>query len=295
MAQVTEVIQGEPDGDEAAAAAAALVAEQQGEDTTAGGEGEDTVDGGAGEGETLVVTIGDAKPAEEDENLNFKQLRDNRRELARENRELKRQIEATRGTTQTEALGQKPKLEDFQYDQDAYDAAHEKYILKKAATEAEARKAEEAKAKADADWQAEQQGYEKEREAFKTRAPDFDDADATIAEKLSTTQRGIIIHASKNRATLVYALFKNPAKLEELAKITDPVKFTWELSQIEGAIKVTTTTRHQPEERISGVLSTGKGGDAHLEKLRAEAARNGDHTKVHAYKRAKAQKAAKAA
>lgn len=289
MAHVTEVIQGEPDADEAATAAAALAAEQQGEDTTAGGEGEDTVDGGAGE--TLVVTIGDAKPAEEDENLNFKQLRDNRRELARENRELKRKLDAVQGAPQTESLGQKPKLEDFQYDQDAYDAAHEKYILKKASVEAESRKSEEAKAKADADWQAEQQGYEKEREAFKTRAPDFDDADATIAEKLSTTQRGIIIHASKNRATLVYALFKNPAKLEELAKITDPVKFTWELSQIEGAIKVTTTTRHQPEERISGVLATGKGGDAHLEKLRAEAARTGDISKVTAYKRAKMQKA----
>lgn len=239
----------------------------------------------------LVVTIGDEKPEPEDENLNFKQVRDRARQLAKDLRETKRQLAAVAGS-KVDELGQKPTLESFQYDTEKYEAAHEQWLLKKQAVDAEARRKEDEKNQQTLAWQAKMDGYGKAKVDFKTKAPDFDDAELAVQESLNQTQQGIILECAKDAPLLVYALHKNPAKLKELAAITNPVVFTWQLAYLEAQLKV--TTKNQPEERVSGVVATGRGGDQHLIKLQAEAARTGDITKVVAYKRqvrAKAQAA----
>lgn len=283
MPKITEVLDGKTQEELDAEAADG---DGQHDGTQDGGDHQQA-DTGDEEGETLVVTIGDQKPPEEDENLNFKQLRDNRRELARENRELKRQLDATRGTTQQEStLGAKPKLEDFNYDTTQYETATEAWLLKKADTDAKTRDAKTAQERADAQWNEKLNSYGTAKEAFKTRAPDFPDAEIAIEGALSKVQQGLLLKASKDAPLLIYALYKTPARLKELAAMADPVDFTAELVRTEAQLKVSNKEgRTQAETRIGGTVAVGSGGDAHLEKLRAEAARTGDISKVTAYKR----------
>lgn len=301
MVTITEVREGKTEEEIAAEQEALANAEgetQVGDDTATAGGGDDTVEGGeaGSQAETLVVTIGDQQPEEEDKNLNFKQLRENRRELARENRELKRKLEATQGSQQADTLGPKPKLEDFQYDQAAYDAAHESYVLKKAEAAAKERAEAEAKAKADADWQEKVNKFGAAQEEFKKRAPDYADAQLAIDEALNATQRGLLLKEAVDAPLLVYALYKNPAKLKELQAIADPTTFLAQLIRTEAQLKVSTKqTQQQPEERVGGTVSTSRGVDQQLAKLQAEAFRTGDISKVHAYKRQQREKASKAA
>ncbi len=300
MVQVTEVIQGKPDDEIDAAVGDALSAETGEDVKIADGEdaersGGDTLEAGAAE--TLVVTIGDTPPAEEDENLNFKQLRENRREIARQLKEANRKLAALEGAKQADAtLGTKPKLEDFSYDQDKYDEALEAYVLKKAEVAAADRAKQEAQQRAEAAWNEKLNGYGKAKTDFKARAPDFDEAEAEVQGALSAVQQGIMVKCAKDAPLLVYALHKNPAKLKELSAMTDPVEFTWAVAQTEAQLKVSTKQeRQEPEARVGGTVSTKRGADAHLEKLQAEAYRTGDVTKVHAYKKQLREKSQKAA
>lgn len=274
MVQVTEVINGTEDTNVEVEQAENTVVENEVVDTPAVEQ--------AQEQETLVVTIGDQK-AEEDENLNFKQLRDNRRELAKENRELKRQLQAH--APPSPQLGAKPTLESMDYDTSKYETALETWQQKKIQVEAEDRAKQDAQNKATQAYQAKQASYETAKQAFKARAPDFDDAEENVKGVFSVVQQGIMVKASKDTPLLVYALHKNATKLKELAGITDPVEFTWQLAQVEASLKVTSKSNHQPEERVQGVVATGKGGDAHLAKLRADSIRTGDITAVNAYKK----------
>ena len=99
------------------------------------------------------------------------------------------------------------------------------------------------------------------------------------------TQQGIIVHGAKDAAVLAYAIGKNPEKAKELAAIKDPIAFAFAVSKLEEQVKVST---RKPSAKPEGVLtSTARGSsmDNHLEKLRAEAERTGDYTKVSAYRR----------
>jgi len=82
-------------------------------------------------------------------------------------------------------------------------------------------------------------------------------------------------------------LGKNPKKLEELSKITDPVDFAFKVAKLESQLKVTDRKAPKPEKRVSSNKSGGISGnsDKTLDRLRDEAAKSGDYTKVTAYKR----------
>ena len=78
----------------------------------------------------------------------------------------------------------------------------------------------------------------------------------------------------------------------ELAAITDPLKFGREIWKVESEVKVQTrkpTT--QPERVVRGSAPLGA-SDATLERLRSEAERTGDYSKVFAYRKAQKQKRA---
>lgn len=296
VVKITEVTEGktqeELDADVAAqdggAQDSAAVVEEKGERTP-------EEEQGAASGD-LVVTIGDAPPLEDDENLNFKQLRENRRELARENRELKRKLEATQGAAQTDsALGPKPKLEDFNYDTEKHEAGLEAWLLKKAELDQRAKAEKNEQDRANTAWQEKLNSYGAAKDAFKARAPDFPDAEIAVESLLSKQQQGLLLKASKDAPLMVYALYKSPARLKELAAMADPVEFTAELVRTEAQLKVSNRQERKPEDRVGGTVAVGAGGDVHLEKLRAEAARTGDISKVTAYRREQRQKAAKAA
>lgn len=241
----------------------------------------------------VVVTLGDEPEADDEIDLPeeapgwAKKLRETAedrrkrlRELERENRDLKAKAAPV---VEEPDLGKEPDLEDYDYDTDAFKTAWREWDAKakeveqrKDAKRKEAEQAQEA-------WQAKLNGYEEGKKRL--RVPDFEEAEDLVQGLFDQTQQGIIVHGAKDAAVLAYAIGKNPEKAKELAAIKDPIAFAFAVSKLEEQVKVST---RKPSAKPEGVLtSTARGSsmDNHLEKLRAEAERTGDYTKVSAYRR----------
>lgn len=259
--------------------------------TQAGGEdeGENQDDQGAGDEEEVVVTIGE-EPPPPDEHAQapswVKELRKSHRELTRENRELKEKLTAPPAETKPAAVEQKPKLDDFDYDTEKFEQALASWYDRKREADNAATKAEEAAKAAQQAWQAKLDAYSKAKVELK--AKDYDDAEATAQELLNVTQQGIVLQGAENPALVIYALGKNPKKAKELSTITDPVKFAFAVAKLETQLKVTNRKAAPPPEKVpTGTGRTSGAVDSNLERLRADAEKTGDYTKVTAYKRQK--------
>ena len=101
-------------------------------------------------------------------------------------------------------------------------------------------------------------------------------------------QQGMIVQGAENPALLVYALGKNPKKAKELASITDPVKFAFAVAKLETNLKVTKRkASSRPESKINGTGRPSGSVDNTLDRLRAEAEKTGNYTKVSQYKKQK--------
>lgn len=260
---------------------------------------EEEIDGASGEGESddeLTLQFGDevAPASTSQEQHNAPQwVKELRKEYAAAQRRI-REFEAKEKTqqqpqqTQVPTLGNKPKLEDFDYDEGKFDEALGKWYETKRdidAAQAKQRQAEEERQRA---VHERQNGYRKE--AIDLRVKDFPDAETEVVAALSVEQQGILLAGADKPALLVYALGRHPTKLQTLAQIKDPVRFAFAAAKLEKELKVTSTrtaTKPAPEGRVSsssGAPATG-GGERKLEQLRADAEKTGDYSKVIAYKK----------
>lgn len=243
----------------------------------------------------LVVSIGNEEPPADPAAEQTQQAPEWVKELRKQNREYQKRIRQLERSTQAAPAAQgetvtappkKPTLADVDYDTGAYEAKLEDWYKAKAVYDnqvAERQKAQEAIKGA---WQAKIAGYNTAKAELKAR--DFDDAEAVIADTLSVTQQGIILDGAEKPALLIYALGKNPKKAAELAAITNPVAFAAAIGRLEASLKVTSRKPSaQPEQIPSGNARTSGSVDNTLEKLRAEAERTGDMTKVIRYKQQK--------
>lgn len=246
--------------------------------------------------EERVVVIGDEEPDEEEKEAPgwVKKVRKVNRKLEGENKRLKKELEQRSTAAQQEAppvqVGEKPTLKSVGYDDKKYEQALASYYeRKRQADQYEAEKAKKLEEQQKS-WQKRQQHYvtQKETHGFK----DFEEAEELVANTFSVTQQGIIVQGAEDSALVVYALGKNQKKLEELAKETDPVNFAFKVAKLESQLKVTSKKAPSPEKRVKGSKSGGLSGneDQTLERLRAEAAKTGDYTKVTQYKRKKRNK-----
>jgi hypothetical protein len=247
---------------------------------------EDTGDGD----DEVVVSIGeDAPPPEETTRAPewVRELRKADREKARRIKELEAKLNAAAATeTKPVALGAKPKLEDHDYDTEKFEAALADWYERKRVADQQVEQQRQAeKAQHDA-WQARLESYGKARAELKVR--DFEDAEATAQEVLDVTQQGIVVQGADNPALVIYALGKNPKKAKEIAGIKDPVKFAFAVAKLEKELKVTNRKAAPPPERtIQGTGRVSGAVDSTLERLRAEAEKTGNYTKVLQYKRQK--------
>ena len=117
---------------------------------------------------------------------------------------------------------------------------------------------------------------------------DYDFAEDVVQDTLSVMQQGMIVQGAENPALLVYALGKNPKKAKELASITDPVKFAFAVAKLETNLKVTSRKASaKPEKKISGTGRPSGSVDNTLDRLRADAEKTGDYSKVFQYKKQK--------
>ena len=237
--------------------------------------------------EEVVVSIGEEAPPPEEQTHApewVRELRKTNRELQRQNRELQSKLQTTAQTeTKPVVLGPKPKLEDHDYDADKFEEALAGWFERK-------RKADEMQAAQEAEvmnqqkaWKAKLDGYG--RAKAELRVKDFEDAEAVAQELFNITQQGVMLQGADNPALVVYALGKNPKKAKELSDIKDPVKFAFAVAKLEKELKVTNRrAAPAPERIVSGTGRSSGAVDSTLERLREEAARTGNMTKVIQYR-----------
>jgi hypothetical protein len=237
----------------------------------------------------IVVSIGEDSPTE-DEDVKpapdwVRNLRKENREKEKRIKELESKINAPKEADKPLQLGAKPSLESFDYDADQYEAALEVWYETKRMIEHKEQENRAAAEQQQQQWKETLKAYEAKKAQLKVK--DFAEVESVVTDTLDETKQGIILHAAKDPALLVYALGKNPKKARELASINDPVKFAYMIGGLEKELKVTNKKAPPPppEKRIKGTAPLSGTVDSTLERLREEAARTGDMTKVMAYKR----------
>jgi hypothetical protein len=239
----------------------------------------------------VVITLGDEKPnPEDDENQQdsaaIRQLRAANREKQQRLRELEQKLESITKQQQPQAtaVGEKPTLDGCDYDTDKFEAELDAWKERKRQADAEQKQRTEAEENARKDWQAKLDTYAKRKTELKVK--DFEEAEETFKTATSVTQQGVILSGSEDPALVVAFLGKNPKKLAEFAAIKDPVKFAFAVAKLETQLKVTPRKAAPiPEKVVRGSAPVTGSSDSQLERLRAEAEKSGDYTKVHQYRR----------
>ena len=270
-----------------------LEIEEQGEPQD--GQPGDTIEGGETEGEEeVVVQLGEEEPPASEEAKApgwVKDLRQRQRELVKRNQELEAQLRAGQPVQRGKPeLLKKPKLADYDYDEEKYEQARDAYEARQRevdAWEQQQQNARNAQAKRQ---QEVDEHYAKTAKDLGVK--NFKEAEDEVATALDQVQQAILKAGASNPGAAVYALGTHPKRLQELASIKDPVKFAVAVGKLETEVKVTkrTSTKPAPETPLRG-SSTAKAGTATLERLQAEADRTGDRTKVAAYIRSQRQAA----
>ncbi len=254
--------------------------DEQAEPVEAEAEESETDDDG------LVVSIDGESPAPEEAAPEWvRDLRKQHREQKRRNRELEQELEQMRSQGQrAQPLGPKPTLEVYDYDTDKYERALADWFDRKRRHDAEQEAVQRQQQAITQQWEQKQQEYFRRKEALKAR--DFDDAEDVVKDILNVTQQGIIVKGAENPEIVVYALGKNPKKAQELAQIDDPIDFAFAISKLEAKLKVATKkSAPPPEKTVKGQGRVSGSVDSTLERLRAEAEKTGDYSKVLRYKK----------
>lgn len=246
------------------------------------------------EEEDFVITINGEAPDPEDEEEAraphwVRDLRKQYREEKRRAKELEQKLaQMERGSAPAaQPLGPKPTLEAADYDTERYEKDLAAWYEKK-------RQHDERQISIQAEQQAVQKEWEKKLESYHSskadlKVKDYELAEDVVQDTLSVMQQGMIVQGAENPALVVYALGKNPKKAKELASITDPVKFAFAVAKLETNLKVTSRKASaKPEKKVSSGTGRPSGSvDSTLERLRAEAERTGDYSKVFQYKKQK--------
>lgn len=246
------------------------------------------------EDEEFVITVGDEEPEPSDDDdfsgkpapAWVKDLRKQSREDKKRIKELEAQVQQAKPAEKPIEVGPKPKLADFDYDEDQFESAVEQWHERKRQVEQQqaAKQAEEEKAKQA--WQQKMQSYEERRQNVASKVKDFEEVEEAAKDKLTPTQQGILIHAAENPELIMYHLGKNPKKAQELSAITDPVLFAFAAAKLDSQMKIQTRKpATQPEKKPSGSAGLAGAVDQKLAQLEAKAAKTGDRTELIKYKK----------
>lgn len=244
--------------------------------------------------EEFVITVGDEEPEQSDEDdfsgkpapAWVEDLRKKEREARKRIKELEAQVQQAKPADKPIEVGPKPKLADFDYDEDQFETAVEQWHERKRQVEQQqaAKQAEEEKAQQA--WQNKMQSYEERRQTVAAKVRDFEEVEEAAKDKLTPTQQGILIHAAENPELIMYHLGKNPKKAQELSAITDPVLFAFAAAKLDSQMKIQTRKpATQPEKKPSGSAGLAGAVDQKLAQLEAKAAKTGDRTELIKYKK----------
>lgn len=255
---------------------------------------EETEESEEDEDDEVVITIGDEEvsPAEEDTNEApkwVKEVRESNKTLSKENRELKKQLEqlqAKKEEVKEVSLPPKPTLESCDYDSEAYEDKLDKWFEQKREHDIKQSEKQEQERKIQEEWNAKVQSYNEGKKKLKVR--DYEEAEYVATQTLSEQQQGMILQGAENANLLIYALGKNPKRAKEISEINDPIKFAFAVAKLETELKVTKRKPStKPESKLTGAGNLSGATDTTLERLRKQAEKTGDYSKVMAYKRNK--------
>lgn len=242
--------------------------------------------------EQLVITLGDGDESDpEDEKAAppwVKDLRKENRAKDRRIRDLERQIN-TSAAPAAPVVGPKPTLEASGGDQAKYETDFEAWSQRKAVAESAAREQQAAAQKVTERWQQHLASVEAEERRMGLAKPD--EARETFESTFSIMQQAIVLEAAKDSRTaamLRYALGRNTAAAERVRAIESPVKFAVAIGDLMRNMKATKKSAPPaPERRPSPGSAPGSAVDNNLDKLRKEAEKSGNLTKLLAFKTAK--------
>lgn len=256
-----------------------------------GTEGESDDEGDdEGDDDGVVVSIGEeSPPSDEDQNRApewVRELRKSNREKDRRIRELESQVASRTPGQQPVAVGEKPTLEGCNFDTEKFERDLEAWHARKSEADAQARTRTQAEELQRAHWQTRIDAVAKAGSSLKVK--DYDDAAQVFEDQFSAVQQGIVIGGPddpKTSALLRYALGRNPKKAKDLASITDPVKFAFAVAKLETQLKVTPRkAAPAPDRTLRSSVAGAAAVDNQLARLRQEAEKTGDYSKVHAYR-----------
>ena len=256
------------------------------EDATTEGENDAAPDDT--EEEELIVTIGEETPPQQDDESRapewVRKVRKDNREKDRRIRELEALVGRAEQQKQTQ-LGPKPTLESCDYDADLFERRLDSWKERKTVADRQAAEARETEAKRQEYFNSKFETYTARKKEVAGKIRDFDDVEETVLHALDDTQRGVVLAHAKDPALLLYAIGKDEKRLQELAKLSDPVEFIFAVARMETQMRTQSRKpASAPETRITG-SAPSSGSETQLNKLREQAEKTGDYTKVMAYKK----------
>lgn len=246
------------------------------------------------EDEEFVITVGDEEPEPSDDDdfsgqpapAWVKDLRKKEREARKRIKELEAQVQQAKPADKPIEVGAKPKLADFDYDEDQFESAVEQWHERKRQVEQQQASKQAEEEQAQQAWQTKMQSYEERRQTVAAKVRDFEEVEEAAKDKLTPTQQGILIHAAENPELIMYHLGKHPNKAKELAEITDPIQFAFAAAKLDSQMKIQTRKPStQPERKPSGSAGLSGAVDQKLAQLEAKAAKTGDRTELIKYKK----------
>lgn len=246
------------------------------------------------EDEEFVITVGDEDPEPSDDDdfsgkpapTWVKDLRKKEREARKRIKELEAQVQQAKPAEKPIEVGPKPKLSDFDYDEDQFESAVEQWHERKRQVEQQQASKQAKEEQAQQAWQSKMQSYEERRQTVAAKVRDFEEVEEAAKDKLTPTQQGILIHAAENPELIMYHLGKHPNKAKELAEITDPIQFAFAAAKLDSQMKIQTRKpATQPEKKPSGSAGLAGAVDQKLAQLEAKAAKTGDRTELIKYKK----------
>ena len=244
--------------------------------------------------EEFVITVGDEPPEPSDDDdfsgqpapAWVKDLRKQSREDKKRIKELEAQVQQAKPAEKPIEVGLKPKLADFDYDEDQFESAVEQWHERKRQVEQQQASKQAEEKQAQQAWQTKMQSYEERRQTVAAKVRDFEEVEEAAKDKLTPTQQGILIHAAENPELIMYHLGKHPNKAKELAEITDPIQFAFAAAKLDSQMKIQTRKPStQPERKPSGSAGLAGAVDQKLAQLEAKAAKTGDRTELIKYKK----------
>lgn len=252
----------------------------EGEETDAD-EGSDD-DSDEKDTDAIEVVIGSS--GEEDETPVIRTLRKKMRDAERKAKELEKKLEERGDQEKVAELGPKPTLAEFDYDEEKFASSLEGWNERKRKIDAEKERQQKEIEKFNSEWQEKRSAYDKRKAEIGIE--DFEETvESQFRDKFDVQQQSVVIDVCRNPEFVMLALSQNEELAEKLAGEKNPVRLAAELARLESKMKVTgMKPKTQPEKRPASTR-VARSSNSQLEKLREEAAKTGDFTKVNAYKR----------